>query len=105
MKKTGWFRNSSQLTSTVDLILVDARSAATSPLPQSNLAAEENVVVISNRAESITDAYTIIKLLHREYGQHASGVLISCVVSLSGAGTVPASGRSGRTPYRRPCCG
>ncbi|MFO1379661.1 MAG: cellulose synthase operon protein YhjQ/BcsQ [Chitinivorax sp.] len=75
----------SQLTSTVDLILVDARSAATNPLPSLNLAAEENVVVISNRAESITDAYTIIKLLHREYGQHRFRVLISRVNSLSEA--------------------
>lgn len=75
----------SQLTSTVDLILVDARSAASNPLPSLNLAAEENVIVISKRAESITDAYAIIKLLHREYGQHRFRVLISRVDSLNEA--------------------
>ncbi len=78
----------SQLTSTVDLILVDARPAVTNPLPSLNLAAEENAIVISHRAESITDAYAIIKLLHREYGQHRFRVLITRVQSLSEAQTL-----------------
>lgn len=73
------------LTSTVDMILVDARAAANNRTPSLNLAAEENVIVISNRAESITDAYGMIKLLHREYGQHSFRVLITRVGSLQEA--------------------
>lgn len=68
-----------------DFLLLDARPAANSTVPGLSLAADDVVVVLTNRAESLTDAYSTIKLLHTEYGRHEFRILVNRAASLNEA--------------------
>ncbi|MEW9897475.1 AAA family ATPase [Chitinivorax sp. PXF-14] len=78
----------SQLTSSTDVILIDALAAEGNRVPSFNLASAVSVIVVSNRAESLTDAYAMMKLLNREYGQRQFRVLVNRVDSLAEAKAV-----------------
>lgn len=58
-----------------DYLLLDTRPAAGHGIPCLALAADDILIVISNRAESITDAYATIKLLHQEFGRKEFWIL------------------------------
>lgn len=68
-----------------DFLLLDARPAANSEVPGLSLAADDVVVVLTNRAESLTDAYATVKLLHTEFGRHEFRVLVNRATSLDEA--------------------
>ncbi|WP_091195365.1 MinD/ParA family ATP-binding protein [Formivibrio citricus] len=68
-----------------DFLLLDTRPAANSDVPGLSLAADDVVVVLTNRAESLTDAYATIKLLHTEYGRHEFRILVNRAETLDEA--------------------
>ncbi|MBB5017824.1 flagellar biosynthesis protein FlhG [Chitinivorax tropicus] len=77
-----------QLTSAIDIILIDALAIVGDRIPSLNLVAAENVVVVCNRAESLTDGYAMMKRLNKDYGQRAFRVLVNRVDSFAEASAV-----------------
>lgn len=71
-----------QLSSHADVLLFDARPPVGHNVPGLTLAADDVLLVITNRAESITDAYATIKLLHQEYGRREFWILVNRVATL-----------------------
>ena len=74
-----------QLAQGADFLLLDTRPAAHMAVPSLSLAADDVVVVLTNRAESLTDAYATIKLLHTEFGRHEFRILVNRADSLDDA--------------------
>ncbi|MBP6056905.1 MAG: AAA family ATPase [Nitrosomonas sp.] len=71
----------SELTETVDIVLIDtAMSGATHVLPLS-LASEQVIIVISGSAASLTGAYALIKILSQEYAKQHFLILVNKVNS------------------------
>lgn len=68
-----------------DFLLLDTRPSANSMVPGLSLAADDVLIVLTNRAESLTDAYATIKLLHTEYGRHEFRILVNRADSLDEA--------------------
>jgi flagellar biosynthesis protein FlhG len=66
----------------IDTLLIDARAASSYNVPSLSLAAEHELIVVSNRADSLTDAYAVIKLLSQEYARREFWVLANRVDSL-----------------------
>ncbi|WP_137935876.1 cellulose synthase operon protein YhjQ/BcsQ [Chitinivorax sp. B] len=77
-----------QLTSAIDFILIDAVTTTCDHVPSLNLASAENVVVVCNRAESLTDGYAMMKLLNKGYGQRAFRILVNRVDTFAEATAV-----------------
>lgn len=75
----------SQITRLADIILLDARTPAGPHVPSLSLAASDCLIVVSNRPESITDAYAHIKLLSTNYGRHEFRILVTRVERLDDA--------------------
>ncbi|WP_373976258.1 AAA family ATPase [Chitinibacter sp. SCUT-21] len=73
------------LTEYVDYLLLDTRPMGSSGVPSLSLAADDVVVVLSNRAESLTDAYATIKQLAQDYARRDFRVLVNRVESLTEA--------------------
>ncbi|WP_027469274.1 MinD/ParA family ATP-binding protein [Deefgea rivuli] len=77
-----------QLTDQLDYLLLDTRPAMAQGVPSLSLAADDVVIVLSNRAESLTDAYATIKQLSTEYARRDFRVLVNRVASLGEAMTL-----------------
>lgn len=77
-----------QLTDSLDYLLLDTRPAMAQGVPSLSLAADDAVIVLSNRAESLTDAYATIKQLSTEYARRDFRVLVNRVASLGEAMTL-----------------
>ena len=77
-----------QLTESLDYLLLDTRPAMAQSVPSLSLAADDVVIVLSNRAESLTDAYACIKQLATEYARRDFRVLVNRVASLGEAMTL-----------------
>lgn len=73
------------LASSADYLLLDTCPAASASIPSLSLAADDVMVVLTNRAESLTDAYTSIKLLHTEYARQDFRILVNRASSLDEA--------------------
>ncbi|WP_157315221.1 AAA family ATPase [Chitinibacter sp. GC72] len=73
------------ITEYVDYLLLDTRPMGSNGIPSLSLAADDVVVVLSNRAESLTDAYATIKQLAQEYARRDFRVLVNRVESLGEA--------------------
>ncbi|WP_187360114.1 MinD/ParA family ATP-binding protein [Chitinolyticbacter meiyuanensis] len=73
------------VTGDCDYLLLDSRPATGAAVPGLSLAADDVVVIVTNRAESITDAYATIKLLYTEYARRDFRVLANRVDSLAEA--------------------
>lgn len=67
----------SELSSRVDIVLVDAELGRDMLFPIPTLAASEIVVQVSNSAASITSAYAIIKRLNGQMGRRPCSVLVT----------------------------
>ncbi|UXY17112.1 AAA family ATPase [Chitiniphilus purpureus] len=72
-------------TGDADFLLLDTRPATGAGVPSLSLAADDVLIIVSNRAESITDAYATIKLLHTEYARREFRVLANRVRTLQEA--------------------
>ncbi|WP_182075548.1 AAA family ATPase [Deefgea sp. CFH1-16] len=77
-----------QLTESLDYLLLDTRPAVAQGVPSLSLAADDVVIILSNRAESLTDAYATIKQLATEYARRDFRVLVNRVASLGEAMTL-----------------
>ena len=73
------------ITSDADFLLLDTRPATGPGVPSLSLAADDVVVIVSERAESLTDAYATIKLLYTEYARREFRILVNRVDSLTEA--------------------
>jgi len=74
-----------ELSNQADWLLLDTRPGMGHRLPGLGLAADDVVIVLSNRAESLTDAYATIKLLASESGRHDFRILVNRVADLDAA--------------------
>ncbi|KAF0813050.1 Flagellum site-determining protein YlxH [Andreprevotia sp. IGB-42] len=73
------------ITGDADFLLLDTRPATGPGVPSLSLAADDVVVIVSERAESLTDAYATIKLLYTEYARREFRILVNRVDSLTEA--------------------
>jgi flagellar biosynthesis protein FlhG len=65
----------SEVSTDLDVLIVDTSAGISDAVVSFTRAAQEVVVVVCDEPASITDAYALIKLLSREYGQHRFHVL------------------------------
>lgn len=61
----------------IDFVLIDSAAPTLTGVSSTLLASDHCVIVLADRAEAITDAYTGIKLLSREFGRHDAWLLIN----------------------------
>lgn len=81
-----WLGNEFEhLAATADFLLLDTCPASSVDVPSLSLAADDVMVVLTNRAESLTDAYATIKLLYNEYARHDFRILVNRAASLDEA--------------------
>lgn len=73
------------LATTADYLLLDTCPPANADVPSLSLAADDVMVVLTNRAESLTDAYTSIKLLYTEYARRDFRILVNRSATLEEA--------------------
>ncbi|GHD55445.1 MinD/ParA family ATP-binding protein [Jeongeupia chitinilytica] len=71
-----------------DWLLLDTRPATEPGVPSLSLAADDVVLIVSERAESLTDAYAAIKLMATEYARSEFRILINRVGSAREAGAL-----------------
>ncbi len=77
-----------QIAQLADIILLDARSPSSPHIPSLSIAASDNLIVVSNRPESLTDAYAHIKLLATHFGRREFRVLVNRTNTLEEARTI-----------------
>ncbi len=63
----------------LDVLLIDTASGIENHVLDFVRASNEIIVVVCNEPSSLTDAYSLIKLAHRDYGKHRFRVLSSMV--------------------------
>ena len=73
------------LTAETDFLLLDTRPTTLSGVPNLSLAADDVLVIVSQNAESITDAYATLKILYTEYARREFRILVNRVSSLAEA--------------------
>ncbi len=73
------------LADSADFLLLDTCPAANSNVPSLSLAADDVLIVLTNRAESLTDAYATIKLLYTEFARRDFRILVNRVHRLEDA--------------------
>lgn len=78
----------SQIAQLADIILLDARSPSGPHIPSLSIAASDNLIVVSNRPESMTDAYAHIKLLSTHFGRREFRILVNRINTLEEARTI-----------------
>ena len=64
-----------ELSLDLDVMVVDTAAGISDSVVLFTLAAQEIIVVVCDEPTSITDAYALIKLLHRDYGQQRFHIL------------------------------
>ncbi len=65
----------------VDVLIIDTAAGISDNVVTFSRAAQEVIVVVCDEPASITDAYALIKLLHRDYGIHRFHILSNMVHS------------------------
>ena len=78
-EQAGLIHAFSELTSDLDLLIVDSAPGVSSSTMQFAKAAHEVVVVVCDEPASITNAYAVIKLLSREHGVSRFHVLVNMI--------------------------
>ncbi|WP_018152152.1 MinD/ParA family ATP-binding protein [Leeia oryzae] len=66
-----------ELSEDIDFLLVDARPLTSPDQPSMALVTEERIIVLADRAEAITDAYTFIKLLSQHFAKRDFWLLVN----------------------------
>lgn len=77
-----------QIAQLVDMIVLDARNPVGPHIPSLSLAASDNLIVVCDRPESITDAYAHIKLMAAHFGRREFRILVNRVDTLEQARAV-----------------
>lgn len=67
-QNAGVIRSFSELTDPIDVLLVDTAAGLSDSVVSYTRAAREVIVVVCDEPASITDAYAMIKVMHRDYG-------------------------------------
>lgn len=68
-----------QLEKEVDVLLIDTASGISSNVCYFNMAAQEIIVVASGEPASITDAYAVMKVMSKQYGEKRFHLLVNLV--------------------------
>ena len=68
-----------QLEQEVDVLLIDTASGISSNVAYFNMAAQEIIVVASGEPASITDAYAVMKVMSKQYGEKRFHLLVNMV--------------------------
>lgn len=76
---TGLIRAFSELSTDIDLLIVDTAAGINDTVISFTRAAHDILVVVCDEPASITDAYAIIKLLNRDYGHSRFRILANMV--------------------------
>lgn len=71
----------SELSQTVDVVLIDTAIGRTSRVVSLSLASQQVLIVLSASGKAITDAYALIKLISQEYARRDFLVLVNKVES------------------------
>ncbi len=66
-----------QVLGTIDILLIDTAAGISANVVYFNLAAEENVVIITPEATSLADAYALIKILFTEHNKKFFSILVN----------------------------
>lgn len=74
-QNAGVTRSFSELTEPVDTLLIDTAAGLSDSVVSYTRAAREVIVVVCDEPASITDAYAMIKVMHRDYGVERFHVL------------------------------
>lgn len=74
-QNAGVIRSFSELTEPVDTLLIDTAAGLSDSVVSYTRAAREVIVVVCDEPASITDAYAMIKVTHRDYGVERFHVL------------------------------
>ena len=72
----------SQIDQDIDVLIIDTAAGIADSVVSFACAAQEVLVVVCDEPASITDAYALIKLLHKEYGLFRFRVLTNMVKSV-----------------------
>jgi len=78
----GLIQSFSNLNDDIDVLIVDTAAGISDSVVSFSRAAQEVVVVVCDEPASITDAYALIKLLHRDYGLFRFRILSNMVTSV-----------------------
>ena len=79
----GLIRAFADLGRPLDVLIVDTAAGASDNVVNFTTAAQEIVMVVCDEPASITDAYALIKLLHRDHGCHRFRILANMARSAS----------------------
>jgi flagellar biosynthesis protein FlhG len=69
------------LQSPPDFLLIDTSAGISENVMYFNMVASETIVVVTPESTSLTDAYALIKILHRQYAKKRFGLLVNMVKS------------------------
>ena len=78
----GLIQSFSSLSDDIDVLIVDTAAGISDSVVSFSCAAQEVIVVVCDEPASITDAYALIKLLHRDHGLFRFRVLANRVTSV-----------------------
>jgi flagellar biosynthesis protein FlhG len=81
----------SELSDQIDVLVVDTAAGISDAVVRFTLAAQEIVVVVCDEPASITDAYALVKVLSRDFGQQRYRILANMAPGVA----------EGRTLYRK----
>jgi len=78
----GLIRAFSELTTEVDVLIIDTAAGISDSVMSFSNAAQELIVVVCDEPASITDAYALIKLLNKDFGMRRFRVLANMAHSM-----------------------
>ena len=79
---TGLICAFSEMTSPLDVLLINTAAGISNSVVSYAKASQEVVVVICDESTSISNAFTLIKLLNKDYGMHRFRILVNMVDSI-----------------------
>ena len=79
MELSGLIQAFSELTHSIDVLIVDTAAGLSSQVINFIRACQENIVVVCNEPSSITDAYALIKVLNQQYNHHSFKILANMI--------------------------
>jgi flagellar biosynthesis protein FlhG len=82
MEHAGIIRAFSELSNSIDVLMIDTAAGISDSVITFNRAAQEVIVVVCDEPTSITDAYALIKVLNKDYGIRRFRVISNMVQSL-----------------------
>lgn len=80
-QKLDFLQKMDELNGLYDILLIDTGAGISSNVLYFNLAAQVRIVVVTPEPTSLTDAYALIKVLHRSYHQKNFEVVVNLVQS------------------------